>query len=107
MSKASSRFRIPGLRSSWHCGDLLDFSQFVPPEQPTQVMMKKLTGDQLARAREAVSRLREKLGAGMAEQEIRWKGEILDRNYAQFLEALRDPSLETRLEGKAELGELT
>jgi hypothetical protein len=43
----------------------------------------------------------------MAEQEIRWKGEILDQSYAHFLEALRDPALETGLEGKAELGELT
>lgn len=88
-------------------GDLLDFSQCVSPEQPTEVIMKKLTRDQLAKAREAVSKLREKLGAGLAEQEIRWKGEILDQSYAHFLEALRDPALETGLEGKAELGELT
>lgn len=75
-------------------GDLLDFSRCGPPEQPVQVVMKKLTRDQVAEAREALSRLREKLGAGLVEQERRWEGEVLDQSYAQFLEALRDPALE-------------
>lgn len=88
-------------------GGLLDFSRCTPPERPSQVVMKKLSRDQLARAREAIARLREKMTAGVAEQESRWKGEILDQTYAQFLDALRDPELETGLEGRAELGELT
>jgi hypothetical protein len=88
-------------------GDLLDFSRCVPPERPAEVTMKKLTRDQIAKAREALSRLREKFAAGLAEQETRWRGEVLDESYAQLLRALRDPELETGLEGKAELGELT
>lgn len=88
-------------------GDLLDFSRCALPEQPVQVVMKKLTSDQVERARQALSRLRETLGAGLVEQERRWEGEVLDQSYAQFLEALRDPALETGLEGRAEFGELT
>jgi uncharacterized phage-associated protein len=88
-------------------GDILDFSGCTRLDRPAEVIMKTLTRDQIAKAREAVSRLREKLGAGMAEQDTRWKDEILDQSYAQFLEALRDPILETGLEGKAKLGELT
>jgi hypothetical protein len=88
-------------------GDLLDFSRCVAPERPAELTMKKLTRDQIAKAREALSRLREKFAAGLAEQETRWQGEVLDESYTQFLRALRDPELETGLEGKAELGELT
>ncbi len=69
--------------------------------------MNRLSREQIAKAREAVKDLRQKLESGIAEQQERWRGEILDQNYAQFLEALRDPSLETGLEGKAELGDLT
>ena len=88
-------------------GEVLDFSRCTPLERPTEIVMKRLNRDQLARAREAVGRLREKLSTGMREQENRWEGEILDENYVQFLEALREPALETGLEGRAELGELT
>ncbi len=69
--------------------------------------MKKLTRDQLVRARDAVAKLREQMLLGVAEQEARWKGENFDESYAQSLQALRDPGLETGLEGKAELGKLT
>ena len=88
-------------------GSLLDFSQCAPRERPSDIVMKKLSREQITKAREAVRGLRQKLESGIVEQKERWRGEILDQNYVQFLEALRDPPLETGLEGKAELGELT
>ncbi len=88
-------------------GELLDFSRCAPMERPTEIVMKRLSRDQIAKAREAVARLREKLVQGITEQETRWSGEIFDQSYVRFLEALQDPGLETGLEGEAELGELT
>ncbi len=88
-------------------GSILDFSSCRPLERPAEIAMKRLSRNQLARAREALRGLRQQLDSGIAEQQRRWHGEIVDGNYAQFLEALRDPALETGLEGRAELGELT
>ncbi len=88
-------------------GSILDFSKCIPQERPPEISMKKLSRDQLARAREAVKGLRQQLDSGITEQQKRWRGEIVDGTYVQFLEALREPALESGLEGRAELGELT
>jgi hypothetical protein len=88
-------------------GSVLDFSKCTPPERPSEIAMKKLSRDQLVKAREAVKGLRQQLDSGIAEQQRRWHGEIVDGSYVQFLEALREPALESGLEGRAELGELT
>lgn len=88
-------------------GSLHDFSKCTPLERPSEITMKKLSRDQLVKAREALKGLRQKLESGIAEQQRRWQGEIVDGSYAHFLEALRDPVLETGLEGRAELGELS
>lgn len=88
-------------------GSVLDFSKCTPPERPAGIAMKRLSRDQLLKAREAMKGLRQQLDSGIAEQQRRWHGEIVDGSYVQFLEALREPALESGLEGRAELGELT
>jgi hypothetical protein len=88
-------------------GSVLDFSKCTSPERPSEIAMKRLSRDQLVRAREAMKGLRQQLDSGIAEQQRRWHGEIVDGSYVQFLEALREPALESGLEGRAELGELT
>lgn len=88
-------------------GSILDFGRCRPTERPSPIPMKRLSRDQLAKAQRALRGLKQQLDSGVAEQQRRWQGEVLDQSYAHFLEALRDPALESGLEGRAELGELT
>ncbi len=81
----------------------LDFSKATPRAIPKPIEMRRLSRDETIRARQAVTRLKEKYLRGLSQSQAVDQNSVIDTVYHQTMQSFDEPVIEEPLSGQAKL----
>ncbi len=84
-------------------GSRLDFSKATPLTIPESIEMRRLSRDDIVKARHAVSRLKEGYLRGLSQSQAVDRKSVIDEVYRQTIQSLDEPTIEEPLTGQAKL----